>query len=811
MILGRLVLGIVLVIPFHSWGQEVNISGRVVDSESLKPIPAAHIFIVKTSSGTVSNADGGFNLMSDNYGETDLIVTAVGYETLKKHVIFSSPSISLATIGLKLGVQPTEVVLVRSRDSQWGKDIKKFKTIFFGNDEFAGDCLIQNPWVIDLKNDATTHSLQGRSVEPIVVINKALGYEVSFNLENFTSGPNGNKIEGDAWFTLLQPSTQKEIDRWQRNRETAHGRSLLGDSENIYLPSMLPLNYVPKGDESRIKRKQVTEALPWLYEKIYIHTDKPYYYGGEQMWFKGYINYQTPTYRDSLSRTVYVDVISPDKKILLTKTLRSDSGRFSGQFEIPSASDAGTYNLRAYTNLQRNFGDSTLYVKPFPIFELTDMVEGETPKQILSTELTINTTKETFKNREKIEVKINLRDANGNPLHGDLSVSVTDAKQVSPIHTAPDITKEYPIGQVPVVVPAALLDPFVVEYGISLHGRFFNDINRPQKALLNVVQLNPNDLVLTESDDDGYFTANHFTIYDSARFSITASDKKGNSRGHAILLENNKPSIILQKLMDSVKITTTTLTQRALYDYSKPGEVRMLDPVIIRGKRIQEEYTPEFRIKRPYGKANYALSAKDFKGAYPNLLMALPGRFPGLIVRQALNPGEAPRWVVYLHRNATASVNYVSEVVVTVNSALMGGTPESILSSIDMSMVEAVELKTGMNVIYGSASFRGVLSVYLKDGMSAGTERPKVGTVVATGYSASPAFSSPDYEKEKSELPDYRSTIYWSPVVFTGSDGTATVSFYAADIDTIYRIEVEGINSEGKAVRAVKTIQIISN
>ena len=51
-----------------------------------------------------------------------------------------------------------------------------------------------------------------------------------------------------------------------------------------------------------------------------------------------------------------------------------------------------------------------------------------------------------------------------------------------------------------------------------------------------------------------------------------------------------------------------------------------------------------------------------------------------------------------------------------VNDQFVGGTPEQILSTINPDQVRSVELKTRINVMYGSQAAGGILSVYLKDG-----------------------------------------------------------------------------------------------
>ena len=46
-------------------------------------------------------------------------------------------------------------------------------------------------------------------------------------------------------------------------------------------------------------------------EKIYVHTDKPYYISGEKIWFRAYIADAKSHEPVSVSRYVYVKLINP--------------------------------------------------------------------------------------------------------------------------------------------------------------------------------------------------------------------------------------------------------------------------------------------------------------------------------------------------------------------------------------------------------------------------------------------------------------------------------------------------------------------
>ncbi|MBY0434289.1 MAG: hypothetical protein K2U26_09285, partial [Cyclobacteriaceae bacterium] len=56
--------------------------------------------------------------------------------------------------------------------------------------------------------------------------------------------------------------------------------------------------------------------------------------------------------------------------------------------------------------------------------------------------------------------------------------------------------------------------------------------------------------------------------------------------------------------------------------------------------------------------------------------------------------------------------------------------------------------------------------------------------------------------------PDFRTTVFWKPDVVTGVDGKASLSFFAADLETRYRIIVEGVTDAGVPFRQVSYVEV---
>ena len=108
------------------------------------------------------------------------------------------------------------------------------------------------------------------------------------------------------------------------------------------------------------------------YEKIYLHTDRAYYTGGGDIFFKVYLTDQTLSQRKTKSKVAYVDLISPDQTIVATKTIAIKDGRGIGDFQITSKYKSGNYVLRAYTQYMKNFDTDFFFRKAVYIRGVTN-------------------------------------------------------------------------------------------------------------------------------------------------------------------------------------------------------------------------------------------------------------------------------------------------------------------------------------------------------------------------------------------------------------------------------------------------------
>jgi hypothetical protein len=517
------------------------------------------------------------------------------------------------------------------------------------------------------------------------------------------------------------------------------------------------------------------------------------------------MNYATPVMRDSLSRTSYIELINGyTMKVIQSKTLKIDSGSFHCDFILSDTLKPSPYFIRAYTNWNRNYGDDNLYTLNIPILNALDKPEyvpyNESPSD---DQLKILADKQTYQPREKINLMLQLKDGDGNPIVSNLSISVTDANQVVAVKTASTILEDFTINE----IPKAITKPsFPIEFGVAFTGQIIRDDKKVEKSKLNIFQTSLQNFFTAETDEKGVFSMNGLNFYDSSQFTFKLV-KESNGKLKIIkkvqLLPRQIPVVILNSSVQPLAVQRTQSLQRDKSSFEMSAQTKLLKEIQVRSTKTDEA------TKRPYGKPDYIIKGKDLNTSYGNLLTTLPGKVPGLVVRQDPNGGT----VVYVSRASGSSIGNPKEVQVLINDVFVGGSPAEILSSINPSAIETVEVKTGINSLYGSAGGSGIVSIYLKIEIEAGAVHSDQSILTVPGYFRPRVFPTPDYSKSRKEDDpiDYRSLIYWNPSINTNpKSGTASVSFYASDLIGQYRVDVEGVTQKGEPLHAKYIILVES-
>ena len=124
---------------------------------------------------------------------------------------------------------------------------------------------------------------------------------------------------------------------------------------------------------------QFNEIFPQ--EKIYLQFDNTSYYTGETIWFKAFV-VSASTLQRAESKVLYVDLLSPDGRVLKQEKLKITAGQADGSFPLIDGSTAqarevrgvvnypsGFYEVRAYTAFMQNFGNDNVYSRVFAVYD----------------------------------------------------------------------------------------------------------------------------------------------------------------------------------------------------------------------------------------------------------------------------------------------------------------------------------------------------------------------------------------------------------------------------------------------------------
>lgn len=116
-------------------------------------------------------------------------------------------------------------------------------------------------------------------------------------------------------------------------------------------------------------------------EKVYLHFDNTGYYAGEDIWFKAYVVVSENNKYTSLSKVLYVELLSPEGDIIATKKIKLDDGRGHGDIQLKENLKTGYYEVRAYTRYMLNWEVDHCFSRTFPVYS-KPLQNGEytTPK-----------------------------------------------------------------------------------------------------------------------------------------------------------------------------------------------------------------------------------------------------------------------------------------------------------------------------------------------------------------------------------------------------------------------------------------------
>ena len=120
-------------------------------------------------------------------------------------------------------------------------------------------------------------------------------------------------------------------------------------------------------------------------EKVYLHTDKPYYISGERIWFRAHVVDAATHVPSFSSGSVFAELFDARDSVVCRVKTGIANDLFSGYINIPEDAPEGDYTLRAWTNRMRNLDEDCFFLKNIRIGEpMSRMVQAQPQFEFLT-------------------------------------------------------------------------------------------------------------------------------------------------------------------------------------------------------------------------------------------------------------------------------------------------------------------------------------------------------------------------------------------------------------------------------------------
>ena len=182
----------------------------LVLDEASEPIIGAHVFILNSTIGEITDTQGKCELVWPEGLAHQLIVSHISYENRS----FGSEELKKVDEEFKVTLKDrstnlSEAVVVAKRDNKWKKNYKLFEKVLLGDDKAADKCEILNPEVLRFENK--NERFKTTSIGVLLIRNDFLGYDIEYLLDELVIEKDGSKhYIGQAKFTDLFSSNPPE-------------------------------------------------------------------------------------------------------------------------------------------------------------------------------------------------------------------------------------------------------------------------------------------------------------------------------------------------------------------------------------------------------------------------------------------------------------------------------------------------------------------------------------------------------------------------------------------------------------------------
>jgi hypothetical protein len=472
------------------------------------------------------------------------------------------------------------------------------------------------------------------------------------------------------------------------------------------------------------------------------------------------------------------------------------------------------------------------------------------------------TEKSSYSPKEKVRMDIEVLDEFGSPVEGNFSVSVTDAYQVIHLEHTEDIASYMNLvselkGQIESPGyyfndsnpnAASYLDnlmltqgwrrlnwenlakmnetpKYLPESGLTLSGRVVRSnelpVNEVHQLTMFIRHFYGGPIIYEgQTDSLGYFTFTGMDYQDTVGIFLQAHVERERRSGSKRQVKKNDVQIFQKEVpeptmasliglpsgdryMDFDDYVVSVKEARDLVEQYRLGRELELGEVTVRGRRselitdtraIQYNNNPELSL----------VVTEEFYG-FQNVYQLIRGRFPGVNVMGNVFDFVNPPAIMMRGGQISGSGSRGARIFID-------GMPVDPMWAMNLPVaeIERVDIlrSLGRSAVFGADGAGGVVNILTKGG-NPNRDWSEVdilgnATIVAQGYAPIREFYTPPAVPDINApfALDFRSTIYWQPMLQTDPRGKAYIEFRLTEGSPEVRVSLEGISNKGEPIQA---------
>ena len=552
------------------------------------------------------------------------------------------------------------------------------------------------------------------------------------------------------------------------------------------------------------------ETLPFVAERMLIHTDRDLYITGETVWLKIYTLDANQKISSDFSKVAYLELINDTGIPLSRIKIELENGLGIGTIELPSTLKNGNYIIRAYTQAMRNLGEKAFGEKVLMVINpkqaLIQPIAASLSKplskvatalpipneQYLS--LNLQTDKSDYSQRSLVSLEITAKDHLGQPKVAQFSLAVALANNNN---TAPPLFKKSTIPSTSELVQLPSNLTFMAETeGLSLSGKVINKNTNEGLENAEVYLAFPGKTALlytATTDKSGAFSFLLPKLYGLRQVVLQAFSKE--TTALAISLTEEFQEVITND-------TSNFLLPLELISYAN---------ALMVNAQINQTYQA-FVPQSAYLAENEFAEVPFYSHSDNQYFLDDYTRFP------------LPEFFYEIVPKIRVKGKFGSERLEVVGDwessytnrpplLLVDGVPvfdQATFLKINNKLIKSAEIITTPFWL-NPGVYNGMIQLSSFEGDARSFTLPE--TALRRSFIAflpQKQFPPTDYDLTlDSRLPDFRNTLFWNPMIQTNAEGKAKIQFYTSDALGQYDIHLQGITTDNLMGTQTATIQVV--